>query len=204
MRHSPKTILCALFVLGAVATQTAGGASSATPWIVFSARPGGLGAAQLFRIQTTGEGIEQITIADGRHDRGPRSSRRASTTLVIVDARVPVRWRGEANAIDKVPGRIPGALNAPWNEPLPALRDGELVAFCGRAHRLRHAASALRSPDAREGSIPAPGRSGSSGRSCRSTEASRARRRRGRSRRSRRAGSMGVPRRRAFRADHRA
>ena len=60
MRHSPKTILCALVVLGAVA-QTAGGASSATRWIVFSAHPDGTGSAQLFRIQPTGEGIQQIT-----------------------------------------------------------------------------------------------------------------------------------------------
>jgi thiosulfate/3-mercaptopyruvate sulfurtransferase len=51
--------------------------------------------------------------------------------LVVVDARVPARWRGEANPIDKVPGRIPGALNAPWNEPLPELPAGELVAYCG-------------------------------------------------------------------------
>jgi thiosulfate/3-mercaptopyruvate sulfurtransferase len=51
--------------------------------------------------------------------------------LVVVDARVPGRWRGEPNPIDLVPGRIPGALNAPWNEPLPALPDGELVAYCG-------------------------------------------------------------------------
>jgi thiosulfate/3-mercaptopyruvate sulfurtransferase len=51
--------------------------------------------------------------------------------LVIVDARVPERWRGEPNPIDKVPGRIPGAVNAPWNEPLPALPEGELVAYCG-------------------------------------------------------------------------
>jgi thiosulfate/3-mercaptopyruvate sulfurtransferase len=51
--------------------------------------------------------------------------------LVVVDARLPSRWRGEANPIDKVPGRIPGALNAPWNEPLPELPEGELVAYCG-------------------------------------------------------------------------
>jgi thiosulfate/3-mercaptopyruvate sulfurtransferase len=51
--------------------------------------------------------------------------------LVIVDARVPARWRGEPNPIDKVPGRIPGALNAPWNEALPELPAGELVAYCG-------------------------------------------------------------------------
>jgi thiosulfate/3-mercaptopyruvate sulfurtransferase len=51
--------------------------------------------------------------------------------LVVVDARVPARYRGEPNPIDGVPGRIPGALNAPWNEPLPELPEGELVAYCG-------------------------------------------------------------------------
>jgi thiosulfate/3-mercaptopyruvate sulfurtransferase len=51
--------------------------------------------------------------------------------LVVVDARLPERWRGEENPIDKNPGRIPGASNAPWNEPLPELPDGELVAYCG-------------------------------------------------------------------------
>jgi thiosulfate/3-mercaptopyruvate sulfurtransferase len=51
--------------------------------------------------------------------------------LVVVDARLAPRWRGEPNPIDKKPGRIPGALNAPWNEPLPELPEGELVAYCG-------------------------------------------------------------------------
>ena len=51
--------------------------------------------------------------------------------LVLVDARLPSRWRGEENPIDKVPGRILGALNAPWNEPLPELPDGDVVAYCG-------------------------------------------------------------------------
>ena len=51
--------------------------------------------------------------------------------LVVVDARVPARWRGEPNPTDRVPGRIPGALNTPWNEPLPALPQGDLVAYCG-------------------------------------------------------------------------
>jgi len=51
--------------------------------------------------------------------------------LVVVDARVPARWRGERNPLDRVPGRIPGALNAPWNEETPSLPAGELVTYCG-------------------------------------------------------------------------
>jgi len=51
--------------------------------------------------------------------------------LVVVDARLAERWRGEPNPIDRKPGRIPGARNAPWNEPLQELPDGEVVAYCG-------------------------------------------------------------------------
>lgn len=51
--------------------------------------------------------------------------------LLVVDARLPARWRGEPNPVDRVPGRIPGALNAPWSAELPELPDGELVAYCG-------------------------------------------------------------------------
>jgi thiosulfate/3-mercaptopyruvate sulfurtransferase len=51
--------------------------------------------------------------------------------LVVVDTRLPGRWRGEPNPIDRKPGRIPGAVNAPWNKPLPELPGGEIVAYCG-------------------------------------------------------------------------
>jgi thiosulfate/3-mercaptopyruvate sulfurtransferase len=51
--------------------------------------------------------------------------------LVVVDARLPARFRGEPNPVDRVPGRIPGAVNAPWPDPLPELPDGDLVAYCG-------------------------------------------------------------------------
>jgi thiosulfate/3-mercaptopyruvate sulfurtransferase len=51
--------------------------------------------------------------------------------LVVLDARRPERWRGEPNPIDRMPGRIPGALNAPWNEPLPPLPTGEVAVYCG-------------------------------------------------------------------------
>jgi thiosulfate/3-mercaptopyruvate sulfurtransferase len=56
---------------------------------------------------------------------------RRRAELVVVDARLASRWRGEPNPIDKVAGRIPGALNAPWNEPPPGLPEGELVTYCG-------------------------------------------------------------------------
>jgi thiosulfate/3-mercaptopyruvate sulfurtransferase len=51
--------------------------------------------------------------------------------LVVVDARLEPRWRGEPNPVDRVPGRIPGALSAPWNAPPPELPAGEVVAYCG-------------------------------------------------------------------------
>jgi thiosulfate/3-mercaptopyruvate sulfurtransferase len=56
--------------------------------------------------------------------------------LVVVDARLPTRWRGEPNPVDRVPGRIPGAVNAPWNalgdeSSLSALPQGDTVAYCG-------------------------------------------------------------------------
>jgi thiosulfate/3-mercaptopyruvate sulfurtransferase len=57
--------------------------------------------------------------------------RLADPSVVLVDSRTANRWRGEPNEIDDPPGRIPGAVNAPWNEPLPALPAGELVAYCG-------------------------------------------------------------------------
>jgi thiosulfate/3-mercaptopyruvate sulfurtransferase len=79
------------------------------------------------------------TAAPGRFVARPRSDdtvtldelARRHRDLVVVDARVAPRWRGEPNDVDRVPGRVPGAHNAPWNEPLPPLPDGELVAYCG-------------------------------------------------------------------------
>ena len=59
------------------------------------------------------------------------AGRLADPGTVLVDARVPSRWRGEPNPLDDPAGRIPGAVNAPWNEPQPELPPGELVAYCG-------------------------------------------------------------------------
>jgi thiosulfate/3-mercaptopyruvate sulfurtransferase len=59
------------------------------------------------------------------------ASRLGEESLVLVDARPAHRWRGEQNPIDRVFGRIPGALSAPWAEPVPELPEGDLVAYCG-------------------------------------------------------------------------
>ncbi|HLX20056.1 MAG TPA: rhodanese-like domain-containing protein [Gaiellaceae bacterium] len=64
-------------------------------------------------------------------DASALARRLADPDLVLVDARTAPRWRGEPNALDDPAGRIPGARNAPWNEPQPELPDGELVAYCG-------------------------------------------------------------------------
>ena len=69
--------------------------------------------------------------SDDTIDAAELASRLDDPALVIVDARTPNRWRGEPNPIDKVPGRVPGARNAPWSDPVPDLPDGEVIAYCG-------------------------------------------------------------------------
>jgi thiosulfate/3-mercaptopyruvate sulfurtransferase len=88
-------------------------------------------------------GDEQI--ASARFEPRPRdddtmtaekiADRLDDNDLVVVDARVESRWRGEPNPIDKVPGRIPGAINVPFasDAPLPdeLVAAPEIVVYCG-------------------------------------------------------------------------
>jgi TolB protein len=80
----PIQVLGVLVALSVAATQAGAGVSATGRWIFFSAHPDGTGSAQLFRIQATGEGIQQITkgrLAATAPDFSPNGNRIAFVRL---------------------------------------------------------------------------------------------------------------------------
>ena len=73
----------------------------------------------------TGDTVDADEVAAKLDDHG----------VAFVDARPPARFRGEPNPVDRVPGRIPGSVNVPWNGdgelPASLLDAEELIVYCG-------------------------------------------------------------------------
>jgi thiosulfate/3-mercaptopyruvate sulfurtransferase len=73
--------------------------------------------------------------ADDTMDADELVARLDDSSLAVVDARLPARFRGEANPIDRVPGRIPGAVNVQWTNgdelPREVVEADEIVVYCG-------------------------------------------------------------------------
>jgi thiosulfate/3-mercaptopyruvate sulfurtransferase len=86
------------------------------------------------------EGIEPAPFVprsrgDDTIDADELAARLGEPGLTVVDARAPERYRGDAEPIDPVAGRIPGAVNWPYTDAAdvpPALLDSEeIVVYCG-------------------------------------------------------------------------
>ena len=81
--------------------------------------------------------------------------------LVVVDARLAPRWRGEPNPIDKVPGEFPAPSTHRGTTRPRSYRTASSSPIAGPGSRRPFSSIACTSPDARASSTPAHGASGS-------------------------------------------
>ena len=70
------------------------------------------------------------------YDRHQVEVLRRRAAVVLLDARVPERFRGEVEPIDARPGHIPGARNAPWTDNLVDGRFADPKALRARYRKL--------------------------------------------------------------------
>jgi thiosulfate/3-mercaptopyruvate sulfurtransferase len=81
-------------------------------------------AGELEASPSSGDTVDALELRRRLGDRG----------LLVVDARLPERYRGDVEPIDPVAGRIPGAVNWPYIEdavPPEVLAADEIVVYCG-------------------------------------------------------------------------
>ena len=112
-------------LLALVAVHAALGAPAPARWIVFAAHPNGLGSQQLFRIQTNGQGLKQITtgkLLATAPAFAPNGKRLAFQRLGLRDLRREPRRHRPAQAHLRQSRQLPRLLAGRQEDRVPPVR----------------------------------------------------------------------------------